>query len=190
VPIARWNSGALDDLAHKGVGIQQDIEVKKNVINADDPVAMQRHVIQKGRPLVQGHAQPVMQIVIKIGPGGNDPIHEPRAHQRDQARFAQAGRSQGARQAQADDAVVGQHFFRQQFGRLAQASAVVGQERFVHQIGGGHVFADARRIQTRVAGKLGHFTHGPNLCGTAAKGNRKWPVLATAPSSIAPASPT
>ena len=118
---------------------------------------MQRHVIQKRRPLVKRHVQAVVQIVIKIGAGGNDPIHEPRAHERNQARFAQAGRRQRAGQAHADQAVARQHFFRQQLGRLAQAPAVVGQKRLIDQIGGGNIFADAQRIEARISGKFGRL---------------------------------
>ena len=115
---------------------------------------MQHHVVEKRRTRVKLHVQSVMQIVIKIRARGNNPVHEAGLHQRNQTGFSQAGRSQRAGQAHADEAVVRQHFFREQLGRFAKTSAVVSQKRLIDQISSGNVFADAQRIQTRIGRKF------------------------------------
>ena len=105
-----------------------------------------------------------MQVMVKVGTGRNDPVHKPRFHQRDQAALAQAGRSERTGQAHADVPVVRQHLFDEQMGRLAHASAVVGKEHLIDEIGRGNIPANAERIQTRIRCKLfrslGLLAHG------------------------------
>ena len=95
-----------------------------------------------------------MRIMIEICASRDDPVHEARLHERNQARLAQPGRRQRAGQAHADVAVLRQHFVRQQFGGLAEAPAVVGQKSLVDQVGGGDVAAHSQRVETRVGGEL------------------------------------
>ncbi len=39
----------LDCLAHKRVGIEQHVVVEKHVVNADDALAPQLHIVERGR---------------------------------------------------------------------------------------------------------------------------------------------
>ncbi len=115
---------------------------------------MQRHIVQEWRTGVELHVQAVVQVVIEVGAGGDDPIDEAGLHQRDETRFAQAGRRERAGEAQADEAVAREHFVGQEFGGLAETAAVVSEEGAVDQIGGGNIFAHAGGIETGIGEQL------------------------------------
>src|SRR5436309_1979861 len=95
----------------------------------------------------------VVQIVIQVCSGGDDPIDEAGFHERDEARFAEARRRERAGEAHPDEAVVGQHFFDEQSGRFTETPAVVSQETLVDEIGGGNVLAHAGRVKARIVRK-------------------------------------
>jgi len=119
-----------------------------------------------------------MGVVIQIRAGGDDPIHEAGLDQRDQARLAEAGGGGRAGEADADEAVVRQHFLREELRRFAQPPAVVSEHDLVNEVGGGNVLAHAERVEARVGGELfgdlvaGGFAHKRGEC-CASRGKRK-----------------
>src|SRR5689334_18294126 len=104
-----------------------------------------------------------MQVVVKICAGGHDPVHKTGFHQWYEARLSKSGWCERSGQTHADKAVVWQHLFREKFGGLAQASAVVGEKRFIDQIGGGNIPADSQRIEPWIGGKFVTRTHGREI---------------------------
>ena len=111
-------------------------------------------VVEERRAGIKLHAEAVVQIVIKIRAGGDDPVHEAGFHERNEADFPKARRRERAGEAHADEAVVRQHLFGEQLRRFAQAPAVVSEKGLVDQVGGGNVFADAERIEARIGRKF------------------------------------
>ena len=166
----------LDDLTHEGVGVEQHVVVEEHIVDADDALIVQFHVIQERRPAVQVHVQTEVQVVVQVGTRRNDPVHIAALHQRDEAALAQAGRSEGTSQRQADEPVIGQHLLGEQLGRLAQPAAVVGQHRLIDEVGGRDALADGERVEPGVGGELlrdlvgGRFAHNDER---SVPGNRK-----------------
>src|SRR5437016_9144819 len=95
-PHAALKLGALDDLAHKGVRIEKDVVIKEDIVNPNHPMAMKIDIVKKRGPGIKFHVEPVMNVVVQIGPSRDDPINKARLHQGDEAGLAQPRRSQGA----------------------------------------------------------------------------------------------
>ena len=108
----------LDDLAHEGVGIEEDIVGEEDVVDADDAVIAQDDVVEEGGTGEEFHAEAVVEVVVEVRAGGDDPVHEARFHQRDDGGGAEAGGGQRAGERQADGAVVGEHLVDVKSGRL------------------------------------------------------------------------
>ena len=141
----------LDDLAHERIRVQQYIIVKQHVVNADDSLVAQLHVVEKGRPGKKVHAESVVEVVVKIRAGRDDPVHKTGLHQRHDRRRSEPGRGERPGERHADRPVFGEHFFGEKAAALREARAVVGLECAVDQIAHAHVFRDRFRQQ---AGKF------------------------------------
>ena len=138
---------SLDHLAHKGVGIEQHVVIEEHVVDADDAVAAQLHVVEEGRAGVELHAEAVMEIVVEIRAGRDDPVDKARVHQRHDRGFAQPRRRQRAGERHADRPLAGDHLLREEPARLREPAAVVGLEGGVDEVGDVDPFLHGAREQ-------------------------------------------
>ena len=99
-------------------------------------------------------------VVIQIGAGRDDPVHEPRLHQRDETAHAKAGRRHRAGERHADRHVRVEHPLGEELAALAEPSRVVGEEGVLHQVGDGLLPGDRARVDALAAqegcGRTGH----------------------------------
>ena len=128
----------------------------------------------KSRPASpRAPSRPPAAVVVEVRTGGDDPVHEAGFHERDEAALAEARGGERAGERQADEAVAGEHFLREELRGLAQAAAVVGEHRLVDEIGGGDVLADAEGVEARVGGEFFgdnrrvFLAHGARECADA-----------------------
>ena len=133
-----------DDFAEELIGLQQDVVLKKDVVNADDAFFAQDAVVEIGQPAPHLEADAEMRIVIEIGAGRNDPIDEPGAHQRNDRGHAEAGGRHGARKTHADGDVVRENPFGEKMAGFAESRGIVGVKGLVDQIDDGDVAVDRR----------------------------------------------
>ena len=145
------------DLAEKRIGREQHVIIEKDVVDAHHALIAQRDVIGFGRALE--HLQPDAEVgvMIKIRAGRHDPIDETIFDERDKARHAEARGRQRAGHAHADHHVALEDFLGEQAAGLAQAAAVVSEERAVDQVGGGHIAAHGLRIYLLAAEQVRPF---------------------------------
>jgi hypothetical protein len=124
-----------EEVADIGVGLEQDRRGKEDVVNTDDALFVQFHVVEKGRAAVQGEIQGVVQVVVEIGAGADDEVDQPALHQLDDA-AAQPGRRQRPGDGQADGRVVlgGQHLVGVDVAGFGKAPRVDGLEAAVNQL--------------------------------------------------------
>ena len=99
---------------------------------------------RKGDAGEEFHAQAVVEIVVEVRAGGNDPVHETGLHQGDDGGGAETGGGQRAGERQADGAFVGEHLVREEAAGFPEAGGVVGLEGGVDQVGDSGVFFDRR----------------------------------------------
>ena len=132
----------LNDLAHKCVGIEQHVVVEKDVVNPDDAFLAKMHVIKERRACVELHSETVVQIMVKVRAGTDDPVHKARFHQRNDGRLAKARRSECAGERHADRGIAGDHLLREESASLREASAVVCFKRVIHELRNAQAFAD------------------------------------------------
>ena len=104
------------------------------------------------------HAEAVVEVVVEVRAGGDDPVHETGLHQRDDGGGAESGGGQRAGERQADGAVLGEHLVGVQAAGFPEAGGVVGLEGGVDQVGDADTFFDGRGQQ---AGEL-FIKHGGN----------------------------
>src|SRR5271157_4283531 len=126
----------LDQLPVKRVRVQQRLVVEDDVIDADHVVLPQGVVVEVGPALVERQVQRVVGVMVEVGAGGDDPVHEPGRDQWNQAAHAQPGRSERAGDGQADGAVWFQELAGENLADLAQSPRVVAQEGMIDQVGG------------------------------------------------------
>ena len=96
-------------LADELVGAEQGAVVHVDVVDADHSVLPELGVVRERRAAVQGKAQREMGVVIQVGAGGHDPVHESSLYQRDHRGHPQAGRRERSRDTHSDGGVVRQH---------------------------------------------------------------------------------
>ena len=101
----------------------------------------EREVVEVGPALVERQVEGVVGVVVEVRARRDDPVDEPGLDQRDQAAHPQAGRSQGARERQADGAVGLEHLPGEDLADLAEPAGVVAEERLVDQVGRSHAAA-------------------------------------------------
>ena len=78
---------------------------EQHVVDPDDALLVQLHIVQERRAAVQREIQRVVQVVIQVRAGADDEIDEAALHQLDDA-SAETGGGQGAGHGQADRRVV------------------------------------------------------------------------------------
>ena len=100
---------ALDDLADEGVGVEQNVVVEEDVVNADDPAFAEVDVVEERRAAVELHIEAVMDVVVEVGARGDDPVDEAGFDEGDETGNAQAGGHERPRETDADQTVAGQH---------------------------------------------------------------------------------
>ena len=77
----------------------------------------------------------IVRVVIKIGARRNDPVDEAGLDQGDQAAHPQTGRSQGAREREADGAIGFEELVSEDPANLPQSSRVITRKGLVDQVG-------------------------------------------------------
>ena len=152
---------------HQAVGIRNH-----HVVNADEVVVAQVGVVELEAAAVDRIIQREVQVVVKIRAGGNDPVHESRLDERDDAGAAEAGGRERTGNAHADGHVRRKHPFGEKLARFLEPRGIVGEEHLVNDVGqlflAGEVFrvdALARHVFLfmRTAfflHPLGHFGNG------------------------------
>ena len=127
--------GPHDELTNVLVGFQQNGRREEDVVNADDSLLVQLHVVEKRRAAVEREVQRVMQIVIQVGAGTDDKVNETAIHQLDHA-AAEAGRRERAGNGQADRRVVlrSEHLLREDVTGLGQTPGVERLETAVDEM--------------------------------------------------------
>src|SRR5260370_5104065 len=78
----------------KLVGAEQVLVVEDDVVNPDNLVFTELEIVQARPRLVHIHAQSEMRIVVEIGAGADNPVHEAGFDKRDQATRSQTRRRQ------------------------------------------------------------------------------------------------
>jgi hypothetical protein len=139
-------------LAEEGVGREEDVVVEEDVEDAHDPLFAQHHVVHVRASLVHREPDAEMRVVVEIRTRGDDPVHEAVLEERDQARPAQASRSERATQREADRDVRLQHLLDQEPASLAEPRGVVSEERAVHELVDGDAGHDRIRRDLRTLG--------------------------------------
>ena len=86
-------------------------------------------------PRVNRVIQREVHVVIQIRAGGNDPVHETRLDQRDDAGAAEAGRRQRAGDAHADGHIGVEHAVGEKLAGFLEPRGVVGEENLVDDVG-------------------------------------------------------
>src|SRR5262245_42689765 len=74
-----------------------------------------------------------MGVMVEVGAGGHDPIHESHFDQRDERRDTQAGRRQCARKSHAYCDIFVEHLLSKKVARLSQSSSVVRTKHLINQ---------------------------------------------------------
>ncbi len=140
-----------DDLAEERVGVEQHVVVEEDVVDADDALFAQFHVVGLVRALVHGQPEAEVRIVVEIGTRGHDPVHEAGFHERDDRAHAEARGRERTGDAERHRHVFLQHALGQQPGALAQSRAVVCEKRVVDEVGNGLAAGDGGRIDALAA---------------------------------------
>ena len=108
---------------------------KEHVVDADDPLLVQRDVIDERGAAMEREVQRMVQVVIQVRARADDEIHQAAVHHLDHA-AADAGRRHGARDGQADGRVfVGiEHLLRKDAARFGQTGGVERLKSLVNQV--------------------------------------------------------
>ena len=151
-------SGAHEEVANVRVGLEQDLRGKQDVVDANDTLFVQLHVVDERAPAVQREVQRVVQIVIEVRAGADDEIDEAAIHQLDDA-AAETGRRHRARHREADRGVVlGQeHLVCENPARFAKARRVERLKPLLNQmpdIGAAARPVVANRFARQIVGAL------------------------------------
>src|SRR5215204_1189431 len=125
----------LDEAAEEGVCVEEHRIVEEDVVDAYDLLFAQDDVRDGRVPLMERKPDAEVCVVVEVRPRRDDPVNEPRAHERDERRDAQAGGRQRAREREADRDVRLKHLPREELARLAQARRVVREKSLVHEVG-------------------------------------------------------
>ena len=81
-----------------------------------------------------------MHVVIDVGPGGDDPVHEAGLHQRNERRVPESRGGERAADGEPHRYVRLQHLVREDVARLPKPGRVVGEEELIHK----RIHPDAR----------------------------------------------
>src|ERR1017187_9867703 len=87
---------AVDHLTDERIRVEQDAVVEQDVVNADDLAFTQFDVVEKRRAAIELHVEPVMDVVVKVGARGDDPVDETGLDERNEAGLAKPGGHEGA----------------------------------------------------------------------------------------------
>ena len=150
---------AADDLADEGVGVEEDGVIEEDVVDADDVAFAELDVVEERRAAVELHVEAIMDVVVEVGAGGDDPVDEARFDEGDEAGFAEAGGHEGAREADPDQTVAGQHLLREQFAALAETGGVVGLEGVGDELGCAGAPGGGPGVEAREAAEFADVFH-------------------------------
>ncbi len=88
-----WNSFGLQHLGDEVVCLEEHVGVEDDVVDADDAVPAQRHVVHvRGNP-VQGEPERPVHVMVEVGARGDDPVHESGFHEGNERREPQTRRA-------------------------------------------------------------------------------------------------
>ena len=111
--------GLDENVAQDFVGGHEAIAVaEQHVIDADDVVVAQLGVVELEAADAHGVVQREVHVVVEVGAGGDDPIHEAGLDERDDAGAAHAGGRERAREAHADGDVGAEHLLGEELAGL------------------------------------------------------------------------
>src|SRR5260221_2853668 len=99
-------AGPDQEIADVCVGLEQDARWEQNVVDPDDALLVQLHVVKERRAAVELEIERVMEVVIEIRAGADDEVDQAPLHELDDA-AAEAGRRERAGDGQADGGVAG-----------------------------------------------------------------------------------
>ena len=88
-----------------GVGFEQHRRREQHVVDPDDALLVELHVVEERRAAVQREVQRVVEVVIEVRAGADDKVDQTAVDHLDHA-SAEAGRRQRAGDRQADGGVV------------------------------------------------------------------------------------
>ena len=159
-----------EEVAQVGVGLEQDLRRKQDVVDPDDPVFVQLDVIEERRAAVQREVQGMVEIVVQVGAGADDKVHQAPVHHLDDA-AAEPGRRQRTGHGQPDRRVVCriEHPIGEDVTRLGQPPGVEGLECLVDEPA--QLLAAARPVVAdRLAAEIGPLVGGwERLAGDGAR---------------------
>ena len=128
--------GLDENVAEDFVGGHQAIAVaEQHVIDADDVVLAQLGVVKLEVADAHRIIQREVHVVIEIGAGGHNPVHETGLDERHDGRATHARWRERAGEAHADGDIRSEHFLREELAAFLEPRAVVGEKGFVHQVG-------------------------------------------------------
>ena len=133
--MGRWNSSPGRHFANEGIGREQHAVVEEDIVNPHDALVAQLDVIRVGRSPVHGQAEGEVRIMIQVGPGGDQPVHEPRFHQGNETAHAEPRWRHSAGEGHSHRDVGLEHPLGEELAAFPQPAGVVCQEGVVDQLG-------------------------------------------------------
>ena len=106
------------------VGLEKDVLVEDDVVDADDAVTAQRDVVHQWRDPVQGETERPMDVVVEVGARGDDPVDEARLHEGNECGVAESRRGQSPADREADGDVGGEHLVGKDVAGFPQTPAL------------------------------------------------------------------
>ena len=143
-----------EEFADVRVGFEQHGRREQNIVNPNDALFVQLHVVDKRRPAVQREIQRVVQVVIQVRPGADEEVDQPALHHLDDAAAEACGcEGTGNRQRNRRIVLGQQHLVAEDAARLAEPRGVERLESFVDQMV--NVGAAARAVvANRLSGEV------------------------------------
>ena len=125
-----------EELPDVRVGFHQHARRKQHVVDPDDPLLVQLHIVHERRPAAEREVQCVVQVVIEIGTGADQKIDQPALHQLDNTAAESCGR-QSPGDGEPDHGVVlgPEHLVSVDAAGLRQAGRIERLEPIVQQPG-------------------------------------------------------
>src|SRR5204862_5899180 len=95
-----------EEIADVGVGLEQDGRREQDVVNPDDSLLVELHVVEERGPAMELEIEGVVEVVIEIRAGADHEVDEAALHQLDDA-AAETGGRERAGDGQADRGIAG-----------------------------------------------------------------------------------
>ncbi len=139
------DSPSHEKVTHVRVRFEEYCRWEEHVVDPDDALFVELDVIDEGRSAVKREVQRVMKIVVEVGAGADQEVHQPSFHQLDHAP-AKTRRGQSAGDGQRDGRVMlrQEHLVGENAAGLAESRCIEGLKPFFDEVP--DVGASARSI--------------------------------------------